>query len=269
MSKNVELTRSVGTSSQVQSDIGKPAVSRQTLGVSPAYLSVMEIFNTVQGEGGQAGVAMTFLRLAFCNLGCDFCDTKWDIPEFRYTYDELARKLRDMGTRHLMITGGEPMVQMSQHGSLIPFLRAQTLVEKVSLETNGMIYHLSMNHFDYITVSPKAVYNHPDNPIPVEKRIHPNVVQRIKVNECRHIICGRHDDPVNLPEGFNPQVHYVSPVFYSDEELPQDWKVGQGHSVRGFFSEDALLRCMEIVNERRGQEDWRLSLQTHKIMGIR
>ena len=37
---------------------------------------VNEIFYSIQGEGKNAGTAVVFIRLAECNLKCDFCDTK-------------------------------------------------------------------------------------------------------------------------------------------------------------------------------------------------
>src|SRR6185503_12980740 len=85
-----------------------------------------EIFATVQGEGTRAGVPSVFVRLAECNLRCDWCDTKYTWEWSRY--DRAAETVElDLGTiidrtkqvvreaggaiRTAVLTGGEPLLQ--------------------------------------------------------------------------------------------------------------------------------------------------------------
>ena len=111
-------------------------------------LKISEIFASVQGEGRSAGADAVFLRLAMCNLRCDWCDTRysWDFANFRYDdeVDELdisAVEAQLTATdsppgSHLVITGGEPLLQQPALEALLARLDSELFVE---LETNGTL----------------------------------------------------------------------------------------------------------------------------------
>lgn len=70
-------------------------------------LKVVELFETVQGEGIYAGVPSVFFRTGVCNLECHGCDTKWD--EWTETdVAECATKILSYRAKHVVFTGGEP-----------------------------------------------------------------------------------------------------------------------------------------------------------------
>ena len=105
-----------------------------------------EIFHSIQGEGVSAGRPSVFLRLATCNLTCSWCDTKYTWDWDRYDYREqivsldtadVRRRLDALRCRHLVVTGGEPMLQQSELGPL-----ARSLSDggwSIEVETNGTI----------------------------------------------------------------------------------------------------------------------------------
>ena len=105
-----------------------------------------EIFHSIQGEGVSAGRPSVFLRLATCNLTCSWCDTKYTWDWERYDYREqivsleasdVRRRLDVMPCRHLVVTGGEPMLQQSELAPL-----ARSLSDggwSIEVETNGTI----------------------------------------------------------------------------------------------------------------------------------
>jgi 7-carboxy-7-deazaguanine synthase len=108
-----------------------------------------EVFASIQGEGISAGVPSVFVRLAECNLKCDFCDTRytWDWTQYDKTKETaevtedsvLARVLELAGatTRNVVITGGEPMLQQHHLVEIIRSLRDRGF--DVEIETNGAI----------------------------------------------------------------------------------------------------------------------------------
>jgi organic radical activating enzyme len=107
---------------------------------------ILEIFNSVQGEGKYAGVRQVFVRFYACNIHCIWCDTPHSIGDTTQKYieidlDELMRKVSDAkdGCHSVSLTGGEPLLQQSFIKKLAPRLKEQGL--PVYLDTNGTLPH--------------------------------------------------------------------------------------------------------------------------------
>ena len=105
-----------------------------------------EIFHSIQGEGVTAGVSTVFLRLTTCNLSCTWCDTKytWDWENYDFKKETSSMSSQDVQERvlafdcpHLVITGGEPLLQQVELAPLASSLARRGLYCEV--ETNGTI----------------------------------------------------------------------------------------------------------------------------------
>jgi 7-carboxy-7-deazaguanine synthase len=160
--------------------------------MSEPSLAVNEIFGpTFQGEGVHLGKPCMFLRLAGCNLSCRWCDTPyaWDWTRFdkasevkRLTIAEVCERIREgerTGIRHLVISGGEPMLQQRMLAKVIERLRSHGWTTEI--ETAGTISPASMTLVDHFTVSPKLV-NSGD---PEAQRYHPEVLERFNTAPSR------------------------------------------------------------------------------------
>lgn len=132
-------------------------------------LAVSEIFGpTIQGEGKFQGALSAFLRLGGCNLACTYCDTPytWDwTGRNGKKYDpkkevkkvdagDVIHQLTSIKAHHLVITGGEPMLQQE---ALEPVLHVMSLSRSIEIETNGTVAPSPLiqpyvHHYD---VSPK------------------------------------------------------------------------------------------------------------------
>lgn len=102
--------------------------------------SAPELFYSLQGEGVSAGTPAVFLRLAGCNLHCAWCDTKysWGAGVSLSAAEAAAQVLPLLGGgAHLVITGGEPLLQEPELAELLALLPADLYVE---VETNGTLY---------------------------------------------------------------------------------------------------------------------------------
>src|SRR5438874_721729 len=76
-------------------------------------MKISEIFYSVQGEGALIGVPSVFVRTSGCNLRCVWCDTpytSWNPEGREMTLDQIVREVRAFGARHVVLTGGEPMM---------------------------------------------------------------------------------------------------------------------------------------------------------------
>jgi 7-cyano-7-deazaguanosine (preQ0) biosynthesis protein QueE len=102
-------------------------------------LSSDGIFESIQGEGATIGSPAVFLRLQGCNLRCSWCDTKYtwekDIEPIQLSVSEIVDELNFFKSRRLVITGGEPLLQMVLVEKLIEKLDGW----KLEIETNGSI----------------------------------------------------------------------------------------------------------------------------------
>ena len=127
-------------------------------------MQVNEIFKSIQGEGPNFGKPAIFLRTAQCNLKCTWCDTKytWDWENYDFTkevkeisIDKIKEKILDLEIKHLVITGGEPLLQQDDLADLLSFLKPDFYVE---IETNCTILPNKMltDLVDQWNVSPKT-----------------------------------------------------------------------------------------------------------------
>ena len=206
--------------------------------------AVKECFLTLQGEGVQSGSRAVFLRFAGCNLWsgreqdrataqCNFCDTdfvgtdgegggKFGEPE------ELADHVSRMwgaadGPRLVVITGGEPMLQLDP--TLVEALHDRGF--RVAMESNGTLP--AVEGIDWLCVSPKAGTE---------------VVQR-SGDELKLVWPQPGIDPAEL-EQWDFGNFLIQPMDCDDREA-------------------ALDAAIKLVMER---PVWRLSLQTHKLLGL-
>ncbi len=127
-------------------------------------MQINEIFKSIQGEGPNFGKPAIFLRTAQCNLKCTWCDTKytWDWKNYDYakevnemTIEEIKEQILDLEIKHLVITGGEPLLQQDDLADLLSFLKPDFYVE---IETNCTILPNKMltDLVDQWNVSPKT-----------------------------------------------------------------------------------------------------------------
>jgi 7-carboxy-7-deazaguanine synthase len=115
---------------------------------------VAETFVSLQGEGVLAGTPSFFIRTSGCNLRCDWCDTpytSWRPEGSRVAVGELLDRAAVSGCRHVVVTGGEPLLQRELR-PLTEALGAQG--HHVTVETAGTLAPEFVCHL--LSVSPKT-----------------------------------------------------------------------------------------------------------------
>jgi organic radical activating enzyme len=136
-----------------------------------------EIFHSLQGEGVAAGRPSVFVRLSGCNLHCHWCDTPYtwnfegtphahrDAPKHDRaanrlvrSVEEVAAAIRGFGCRHLVFTGGEPLLQQPALTALCDALGEGFHVE---VESNGTVPLIPDfdRHVDQLNLSPKLSHS--------------------------------------------------------------------------------------------------------------
>ncbi|GAB6945882.1 7-carboxy-7-deazaguanine synthase QueE [Vulcanisaeta sp. JCM 16161] len=122
-----------------------------------SIVNIIEIFRSWQGEGPNAGKEAVFLRTAFCNLRCSWCDTKYSWfggteMSINEVYNAIMRVAGNV--RHLVVTGGEPLLWLRELTPLLSLVKAQGFF--VEVETNGTLRPGDLvRYVDEFNVSPK------------------------------------------------------------------------------------------------------------------
>jgi 7-carboxy-7-deazaguanine synthase len=121
---------------------------------------IAETFTSIQGEGLLAGVPSFFIRTSGCNLRCAWCDTpytSWQPEGVRLTLRELLGRVADSGRHHIVITGGEPLLQR-ELGDLTRALVVNG--HHITVETAGTLAPEFESHL--LSVSPKTANSDPE-----------------------------------------------------------------------------------------------------------
>jgi 7-carboxy-7-deazaguanine synthase len=121
---------------------------------------IAEIFHSIQGEGLLAGVPSTFVRTSGCNLRCAWCDTRyasWEPEGREMSLDDIVHEVESLPSRHVVVTGGEPMVARGIH-TLLARLRQSG--RHITIETAGTVPPQNIS-CDLASVSPKLANSTP------------------------------------------------------------------------------------------------------------
>ena len=211
---------------------------------------INDIFYSIQGEGHNTGRAAVFIRFAGCNLRCGFCDTEFDT--YREMTDEeiIAEVSRYKVSRCenslVVLTGGEPTLQADE--AFVDLLHQHGF--EVAMESNGT--RPAPQNLDWLTVSPKLFRG--------ERREE----RGERLPDEVKVVFDESTDPETflpplIPELCSPTrslSSFLSPLLYLQ---PCD----TGDAERNAM---IINRCVDYIKEH---PQWRLSLQTHKLVGFK
>jgi len=216
-------------------------------------LRVSEVFHSIQAEGTHTGTPAAFIRLHGCGVRCPWCDTPntWKYPVQMVKFAELltapaesaivaevaeefvAAWVKDQGVGHVVITGGEPFEQ-----DLAPLINL--LGQFVQVETSGTVRpsHEVMGLVDWVTVSPKV--NMPGGREFCDEMIFLADEIKMPVGRGRDI-----EDLLILVKDARPETSiWLQPLS---------------------LNKKATALCLDAA----AWYGWRVSLQCHKMAGIR
>ena len=199
-------------------------------------MKVIEIFESVQGEGRWMGTPVTFIRLAGCNLHCPWCDTKesWGDVGTEMTIENIIKAVDSFGCATVVITGGEPTIQPDLP-RLVKSLREDMYY--VCVETNGT-NHISWEDglFNWITCSPKPESDYT-------------------------IACDCDEIKLVITEDFNEIVLERIVKEHGSSGVPI-WLQPDGFNLQAMWK-----RCYELAMKHKPYV--RVGVQLHKLMEVR
>ena len=124
-------------------------------------MKISELFFSIQGEGELTGIPSVFVRTSGCNLRCRWCDTKyssWTPEGENVDIEELVEKVCSYPARHVVITGGEPMIAKDIK-EFVDFLKQSG--KHITIETAGTIAPNGIQ-CDLASISPKLSDSTPE-----------------------------------------------------------------------------------------------------------
>jgi 7-carboxy-7-deazaguanine synthase len=194
-------------------------------------LRVVEIFNSIQGEGANVGMSATFIRLSDCNLNCTFCDTDWSVGTVMSIQDVWC-EVEKYATKMLVWTGGEPTLQLTSDilNSFPGYYHA--------IETNGT--NPVPPEINYISCSSKVTVSL------LKKNF-------VSVDEFRFPVVSGDILPSidELPSASN---YFLSPLFDGEDRK------------KNVINMENVNYCLSLVEK---EPRWRISVQLHKILHVR
>lgn len=192
-------------------------------------MRVNEIFYSLQGEGVFTGTASVFVRLSGCNLQCAFCDTE-HVTFRELSLEQILAEIAEFPTRHLIFTGGEPALQLTDE--VVHFFHRHGYI--IHIETNGT--RPLPSGIDWVTCSPKFEFcSHAD-------------IRLSHIDELKVVF-----------NGTNDMDHYST--VQAGHYLLQPCDVG--HAQR---NAQILEQAIQYILQH---PQWRLSLQTHKLINVK
>jgi organic radical activating enzyme len=191
---------------------------------------LVEIFESLQGEGRNMGRPCVFVRFAGCNLACPWCDT--DVSKrFSLPLDGLVAEIGQYRPKSVVLTGGEPTL-VDEMPELVAALKDRGYW--IAVETNGTNDADWLQFADYVACSPKAEF--------------PESLALRRADEVR--VVASSEDAAEFCRGVRGRIaatdYYVSPC-------ERDGKMD-------FATAKAVLSKLE---------GWSLSVQLHKLLGFR
>lgn len=218
--------------------------------ISTTMLPLVEIFETVEGEGSAAGFPTVFVRLFGCPLRCTWCDTPYSyapaLPELTMRVDEICDRVDTFSSAHLCLTGGEPLLYREKSVELLNALAERPQLTDIHVETSGAI---PLEHFLKDVTSSKVRYIM-DLKLPAS-------------NEAQHMY---------LP---NLELLRIQDelkfVIASDADFDYACDVLETHAIRAqplFSPVWGLMEPQRLVEKMlaRGLPHVKLSLQIHKVI---
>lgn len=192
---------------------------------------INEIFYSLQGEGFHTGTPAVFVRFSGCNLRCSFCDTQHQTGEI-ISLQEVVNEINKYPIAPLLVlTGGEPSLFIDE--AFAAELKQKT-GKKISIETNGT--RLLPINLDWVTFSPKSAFEGGD--------IEPCVLTHC--DELKVVYLGQ---DLAQYDGIEAKYRFLQPCFVEDLEQRKA----------------NMQACVEAVKRH---QNWRLSLQIHRVLNI-
>lgn len=218
-------------------------------------MKIVEIFDSIDGEGIRTGQSATFIRLAGCNLRCSYCDTVYSLfgeetpcEYTEMTIDDIVSKVNKKYNR-ITLTGGEPLIHS---GSVTLVNRLAEMGCEVNIETNGAVDIVEF--LDNIIRKDKVFFTI-DYKLPssgmTDKMIWNNFLNLRPCDVIKFVVGSRED---------------IGLMIDIMKQLKSFYKVMPHVFIGAVYGMYSAQKLVEIILKESALSDARFQVQLHKII---
>lgn len=210
-------------------------------------MKVIEIFESIEGEGLRTGKLSTFIRLEGCNCRCSYCDTKYSYENSTFvemSLNEILFKIKEIGNNLLTITGGEPLI----HDNIEDFIEILNSENyKINIETNGTVPINFLLKYENVLIT--MDYKCPSSNM--EDKMNLDNLKILRNSDVLKFVVGEYSDLLKMNDivkKYNIGCNiYISPVF-------------------GKIEYKEIVEFMKKNKKNLNMDKFTFQLQLHKII---
>lgn len=218
-------------------------------------MRISEIFYSIQGEGINTGKPAIFLRLAGCNLRCVWCDSKftWNMKSGKQiSTEQIIKIIKKYNCKHLVITGGEPLIQQAG---------LKELLEKLNIDNLSNPRKSAESHAYFIEIETSG-------------SLQPQINELINQYNCSPKLSNSKNRPIDYKtslQKFPKEKTYYKFVVDKKSDLKEIKKIIKNHKLpkdkiilmpQG-TSKTEILKRGKWLAEICKKENWRYSTRLH------
>lgn len=207
-------------------------------------MKVIEIFDSIDGEGIFTGCLSTFIRLSGCNMRCSYCDTRYAFSGGTdIQVSDIVSKAEQIGNKHITITGGEPLIH-NDVKSLVDALCDSGFI--VNIETNGSVDVREFQRENtVITMDYKTISSGENSKMRKER------LEQLRKCDVLKIVCNESD-------------------FDDIKRMLKSTEISASIFISPIFGEIEASNLVEFAKELRNRNisrnDMRVQVQLHKVI---
>ena len=214
-------------------------------------MKVVEIFDSIDGEGIRTGQPATFIRLAGCNIRCSYCDTTYALfgesepcEYTEMTVDEIAAKV-NTNYKRVTLTGGEPLIHKDCERLVARLLDMGC---EVNIETNGAADITRVPRADklFFTID----YKLPSSGVN-DKMLWDNFLN-LEPNDVIKFVCGSEED-------IGEMLGVVKSLQSYYEKMPHIF-------IGAVYGKIEYKDLVEVILKEPALSDARFQIQLHKVI---
>lgn len=227
---------------------------------------VIEIFNSIDGEGRRAGELATFIRLSGCNLSCSWCDTSYSQDGKcgeMMTLNQIMDVVDSFHCYNVTLTGGEPLIHNNVDELIIALLDGGY---DVNVETNGSIdpvRYITDEKFNNRNGSLWFTIDYKSFSSGMNSRMNVDYFKSLRCHDVIKFVVGSREELIQATKVIDD----LPGSYYVEERLPGScWEAVPQVYLSPVFGMIEPVEIVDFMKEMKFNSNVKVQVQLHKII---